>query len=539
MSETMATAGERNVLQIRPVGKASKDFAVVFHADPRDQDRLRDNRRKLELPLENKGVLVIYTGGTIGSAPKDPEDPRSPQVVKPWPELAEAVPPLSATTPQAINFRIDAVAFESPLDSSDMGPMEWNAVAMLLKKYMDSYDGFVIAHGTDTMVYSASALSFMLVNLKKPVILTGSQLSAIGHVRNDAQQNLITAILIANPSYSQIPNVPEVCIFFRDHLLRGNRAIKVDATGYVAYETPNFPALGTAGASISIRGDLLLHASDKDFSVNDKLDTNVINLGVFPGIQDREMLKSILNMPGLKAVVLRTFGAGNTATTPSFLRQLEVAQEKGIVVVNVTQCARGNVQMGLYETSAMLMKYGVISGIDITAEAALTKLMVLLGDERLDPKDIPRLAQENLRGEQSESIFVTPMVQGSVVTLTRRNPTHWFLTEERVRRFEKPVRHAVLVLHSATVRPQGRDRLDINVYINVNKDDELAAGHPNLACAVSRLHTDDGTLVFDVTEAVRHHIDAERKNSFTVQLASAADGELVWSSGELAIYAEV
>lgn len=539
MSDVTSLAGERTVLQIRPVGRPSKDFAVLFHGDPRDQSKLEQNRRSLELPVDNKGVLVIYTGGTIGSAPKDPEDPKSPQVVKPWPELAEAVAALSADTPQAINFKIDAVAFENPLDSSNMGPTEWNAVALLLKKYMDAYEGFVIAHGTDTMVYSASALSFMLVNLKKPVILTGAQLSAIGHVRNDAQQNLITAILIANAKYSQIPNVPEVCIFFRDYLLRGNRAIKVDATGYVAYETPNFPPLGTAGATISIRSDLVLQPSDKDFSLNERLDTNVINVGVFPGIQDREMLKSILSMPGLKAVVLRTFGAGNTATTPGFLRQLEVAQEKKIVVVNVTQCARGVVQMGLYETSAMLMKYGVISGIDITAEAALTKLMVLLGDERLDPNDIPRLAQENLRGEQSESIFVTPMVQSGVVTLTKRNPTHWFLTEDRLRHFEKPVRHAVLVLHSATVRLQGNDRLAINVYINVSKEDELAAAHPNLACAASRLETDDGTLVFDVTEAVRHHMDVERKNSFTVQLGGSAEGELVWSSAELAIYAEV
>ena len=539
MAETISPTGERSILQIRAMGKASKDFAVLFHEDPRDQKKLLENRRKLDLPEENKGILVIYTGGTIGSAPQDPEDPRSPQVVKPWPELAEDVPALSSMSPQAISFRIDAVAFEEPLDSSNMGPMEWNAVAKLLKKYMDSYEGFVIAHGTDTMVYSASALSFMLVNLKKPVILTGSQLSAIGHVRNDAQQNLITAILIANARYSQIPNVPEVCIFFRDKLLRGNRAIKVDATGYVAYETHNFPELGTAGATISINEELLLRPNDKDFDVHDRLDTNVINLGVFPGIQDREMLKSILSMPGLRAVVLRTFGAGNTATNPDFLRQLEVAKEKGIVVINVTQCARGTVQMGLYETSAVLMKYGVISGIDITAEAALTKLMVLLGDERLGPGEVPRLAQEDQRGEQSESIIVTPMRQEEVVTLTKRNSAHWFLTEENIRHLEKPVRHAVLILHSATVRPpDGRDRLDINVYINVSKDDELDPHHTKLACAVSRLPMKDGTLVFNVTEAIRHHLDAQRRNSFTVQLGGMGEGELVWSSGELALYVE-
>jgi len=414
--------------------------------------------------------------------------------------------------------------------------MEWNAVAKLLKQHMDSYEGFVIAHGTDTMVYSASALSFMLMNLKKPVILTGSQLSAIGHVRNDAQQNLITAILIANAKYSQIPNVPEVCIFFGDKLLRGNRAIKMDATGYVAYETHNFPALGTAGASISINAELLLQVNDKDFDVQEKLDTNVINLGVFPGIQDRDMLESILSMPSLKAVVLRTFGAGNTATSPGFLRQLEVAKKRGIVVVNVTQCARGVVQMGLYETSAVLMKYGVISGVDITAEAALTKLMVLLGDERVEPEEVPRLVQENLRGEQSESIFVTPMRQEGVVTLAKRNPTHWFVTEDNIGHLEQ-VKHAVLILHSATVRPvEGNDRLEINVYINVSKDEELVPDHPKLACAVSTLPIEDGTLVFNVTDAVRHHLD-DRRNSFTIQLG-AGEGELVWSSGEIALFAE-
>lgn len=209
------------------------------------------------------------------------------------------------------------------------------------------------------------------------------------------------------------------------------------------------------------------------------------------------------------------------------------------MVINVTQCARGNVQMGLYETSAVLMKYGVISGIDITAEAALTKLMVLLGDERLDSTEVPRRAQQNLRGEQSESIFVTPMNQGEVVTLAKRSTAHWFLTKENIRHVDKPVRHAVLILHSATIRTaEGQDRLEINVYINVPKDEDLASHHPKVACAVSRLPMEDGTLVFDVTDAVRHHLDPHERNSFTVQLGGAGEGELVWSSGELALYVE-
>lgn len=530
-------AGELQELPIRSPRGPTKTFAFRFHRDPRDPDILRRNRSELlHLPADNDGVLVIYSGGTIGSAPKDPEDPKSPQVVKPWPELATQIPSLSADTPDAINFRIDAVAFETPLDSSNMGPTEWIAVATFLKRYMDSYEGFVIAHGTDTMVYSASALSFMLENLKKPVILTGSQLSAIGHVRNDAQQNLITAILIANPRYSQIPNVPEVCIFFRDHLLRGNRALKIDASGYTAYTTPNFPPLGTAGASISIRDELLISRADRAFTVNERLDTNVMDVVVFPGIQETSLLQSVLETGGLRAVILRTFGAGNTPTNPEFLQQLNVARDRGIVVVNVTQCAQGSVEMGLYETSAVLMKYGVISGVDSTPVAALTKLMVLLGDERLAPEEVARRAQENLQGEQSESILVTPMRTEGRVVLRPDRRTHWFLTDENIRPLDKSLfRHASLILHSATVSTDGGDRLNVNVYLNVSSDEDLGEDHPKLACSVSRLPLDDGTLVFDVSNAIRLHLDENRKNSITVELAAEA-GRLEWASAELALY---
>lgn len=540
-----ASAAERSyTLTVRSTNGETTDFPVRFHPDTRDQNRLRENREDLlRIDEENLGVLVIYSGGTIGSAPNDPEDPQSPQVVKPWPELVKHFPPFREENPYALNFPLDAVAFEEPLDSSNMGPTEWNAIARLLKEYMDRYEGFVIAHGTDTMVYSASALSFMLEHLKKPVVLTGSQLSGIGNVRNDAQQNLITAILIANWKYSQIPKVPEVCILFGDQLLRGNRAIKVDASGYAAYETPNYGALGTAGAKIMIHEELVRPTDHQQFSVNERLDTNVMDIVVFPGIQNTELLSRILHIPGLRAVVLRTFGAGNTPTLPpAFLAQLEVAREKNIVVVNVTQCARGGVEMGLYETSAVLMKYGVVSGIDSTPVAALTKLMVLLGDDRLTQAEVAQRVQENLCGEQSESIFVTPMrleaetSNGSRVELSAESPVSRMLTERDLPHLDDDhFRHASLILHSATVIPDARERVDINVYINVSRDETLHGEHEKLACDASRLAIEDGTLVFDVSAAMKKHIDVLRRNAFTVELASPA-GCVSWAGAELALH---
>jgi len=539
-----SAAEEPYTLRVRSAGGGTTDFPVRFHPDCRQQPKLDANReRMLGAAEENKGVLVIYSGGTIGSAPNDPEDPQSPQVVKSWPELVAHFPPFREETPYALNFRLDAVAFEEPLDSSNMGPTEWNAVAQLLKKYMDDYEGFVIAHGTDTMVYSASALSFMLQHLKKPVILTGSQLSGIGNVRNDAQQNLITAILIANWRYSRIPRVPEVCILFGDKLLRGNRAIKVDADGYAAYETPNYGVLGTAGAKIAIHEELVRKPDERQFSVNERLDTNVMDVVVFPGIQSTDLLSRILHLPDLRAVVLRTFGAGNTPTHPEFLAQLDVAREKGIVVVNVTQCAHGSVEMGLYETSAVLMKYGVVSGIDSTPVAALTKLMVLLGDDRLrTAEQVAQRVQEDMCGEQSENIFVTSMGPEAEepgdwrIKLDAASPVARMLTGRDLPALDDDhFRHASLILHSATVVTGEGERADVNVYINVARDEPLHSDHERIACAAPRLAMDDGTLVFDVSTGLKKYVDEGDVNAFTIELASPG-AELSWSGAELALH---
>jgi L-asparaginase len=475
-------------------------------------------------------VLLVYTGGTIGSAPSDVYDRLSPRVVKPWPYLRHAVPAFSGSTPESLNFPIDCVAFERPLDSSNIAPRDWGAMANLLKTFMESYEGFVIAHGTDTMVYSASALSFMLSGLRKPVILTGSQLSAIGHVRNDAQQNLVTALLIANSSYSRIPQVHEVCIFFGNRLLRGNRAIKQDADGFDAYVTPNYPPLGEAGGTILIRTELLRQEDDEPFRVHENIDTNVIDVTVFPGIQDRGILGSILQTPGLKGVVLRTYGAGNMATKRKFLNQLRIAAERAIVVVNVSQCARGAVRMGLYETSALLMEYGVVSGGDITAEAALTKLMVLLGDQSLDRGDVARLVQVSTRGELSESRYVYPLDLPTPGVVSGASPSLRFQTQGNVAKPAGEIRQAALVLHSATVVPvEGSDRVVVDIFVN---------DQPGSALTAAKMATRDGeraTLVFTITDAVRAHLEPNRKNSFCVALGAGVQGRLRWESGELAI----
>ena len=351
----------------------------------------------------NKGVLAIYTGGTIGSMPKDKNDPDSPQVVVPWEEFETKTPQLAE-----LGFRVDCWAFDKPLDSCNIGPREWRRMAETIYEYYGKYEGFVIVHGTDTMVYTASALSFMLVNLQKPVIITGAQRAHLFNVRNDALQNLTTALQIANPKASKIPVVPEVCIFFRDKLLRGNRSRKFDASGYAAYDSPNFKPLGIAGDKIHIDDKLILPVpSDKAFYIRRAMETSVIAFDVFPGIQDSDFASRLLKDSKLKGVILRSYGSGNIPTDPKFLHAFEEATKREVVIQNVSQCAYGMVELGIYETSAMLLDLGMASGVDITPEAALTKLMVALGDEDMASfEDKRNFMQESRAGEQSISIYV-------------------------------------------------------------------------------------------------------------------------------------
>ncbi|MFC2155036.1 asparaginase, partial [Acidobacteriota bacterium] len=292
-----------------------------------------DDPRKNIMPVgtkrnENKGILVIYTGGTIGSIPKDPNDDNSPMIVAKWPEFRAAVEVLNE-----IPFRIDAISFSTPLDSSNIGPQHWIAMAKIIgnQNYYDDYEGFVILHGTDTMVYTASMLSFMLQNVSKPVIITGSQIPVLKKVRNDALQNLVTAIQIANPRYTNIPVVKEVCIFFRDKLLRGNRTRKMDASGYTAFHSPNYPVLGTAGDRIEIE-EKFLRQPRGEFRPVYTLNRNVIIMDLFPGFQERSRIRDLIFDPDIvNAIVLKTYGTGNIPTElPDMLFSLDSGAHQNI-----------------------------------------------------------------------------------------------------------------------------------------------------------------------------------------------------------------
>ncbi|MCF2443614.1 asparaginase [Dyadobacter sp. CY345] len=329
-------------------------------------------------------VLVIYTGGTLGMV----FEAKGKQLVPfNFEQVIEKVPEI-----RRLDFEITFLTLNVPIDSSNMNPEIWIELAKIIGDQYAQYDSFVILHGTDTMAYSASALSFLLEDLNKPVILTGAQLP-IGVARSDARENFITALeLAASVTDDGNPVLSEVCIYFNSRLLRGNRSKKQESSDFNAFHSENYPHLANAGVRIDWNFPFIKpYDEHKNLNIWEKLDTNVAFLKLFPGI-NQQVVHLILNISGLKGIVMETYGAGNAMTDQWFLDAITDAINRNIIIFNVSQCDGGRVSQGHYQTSRYLKQVGVVSGSDITAEAAITKMMYVFGKEVDHAKCIDMLA---------------------------------------------------------------------------------------------------------------------------------------------------
>lgn len=336
-------------------------------------------------------ILLIYTGGTIGMVKNYKTNALS---AFDFDSIKKKIPELNL-----LDCNIKTISFEEPIDSSNMSPIYWVQIAKIIEKHYHKNDGFVVLSGTDTMSYTASAISFMIENLNKPIIFTGSQLP-IGDLRTDAKENLITAIQIASIREGGRSKISEVCLYFEYKLYRANRTTKVSAEQFEAFHSPNYPELGESGVHLIFNENALLSKCDrKNLIIRKNMDANIVILKLFPGICE-EVVKSILEISNLKGVILETYGAGNAPTLDWFKKLIKNAVDKKIPIVNVTQCISGSVIPGHYETSSHLKEIGIINGKDITTESAVAKLKYLIG-EKIPFSNFKKTFETSLRGEMN------------------------------------------------------------------------------------------------------------------------------------------
>jgi L-asparaginase len=353
-------------------------------------------------------VFVLYTGGTLGMVPKDPNNPTSPLKPGTQADLERYLPP-GLQEKLGIDYTMESLTDMDggpvePIDSSNVTSEHWRWIANAISHKYASFDGFVVLHGTDTMAYTSSVLSFMLANLAKPVVVTGSQLP-IAHSRTDAVSNFVNALFVAGSKATDLPLIPEVIVVFAGAVLRGNRVRKMSSSAWQGFDTPNYPHLGTIGEHMRIATEYLRPPADNEtspFYARLDLEDQVADISLFPGIR-AEQLGAILLNPSLKGAVLRTFGSGNAPSREDLLQVISDSVKAGKVIVNITQCPEGMVEAGLYEASSGLLERGVISGLDQTPEAALTKLMSLLANEQT--AEVQAQMQLDLRGEQSANLY--------------------------------------------------------------------------------------------------------------------------------------
>lgn len=451
-------------------------------------------------------VLVLYTGGTIGMAPSDPGNPASPLEPKNANQLKRWLPPNIESL--GIDWKLERLKDESgkylePLDSSDVNSTHWKYMAKAIGDAYEKYDGFVILHGTDTMAYTSSALSFMFVNLAKPVVVTGSQLP-ISNPRTDAIINFVTSLQLAGWRASGLPRIPEVVLCFADVVLRGNRASKLSSSSWRGFESPNEDPLGRIGEHIAIDTSLvraLPDAEQQPFFVQPELNDNVIMIELFPGLRS-DLLEAVFGLEGLRGVVLRTFGAGNGPSTSEFLDPIQRAvDERNLIVVNVTQCPEGKVEAGLYEASSGLLERGVLSGIDMTPEAALAKLMSLL--DNAPRAEIRTQMQVDRAGEMSESMF--DLRYGSPQKVGGRMVFRAASQDGPVSESAAPVgTYSSANLIRAVLRASGvtaKDSEEVRVFVNhPTAGSKTDVSDPRFACV---LRADGTPVANDVTAAIR------------------------------------
>ncbi len=489
-------------------------------------------------PVPPEKVLIVNTGGTICMVHSEPGNPLSPLVpAGSWSDLVKNHPILG---PGVIGVEVDYRQLSELIDSSDIEEKHWREIASIIGTSYHAYSGFVVIHGTDTMCYTASALSFMLENLAKPVILTGSQRPLV-EPRSDAVQNLVTSLQLAAPTAFDYPVIPEVCIFFHDQLLRGNRSRKLSTSGYAGFESPNYPPLAVAGEHVVVNKKAIRGASSSDFFVNTSMDSRVMVLEIFPGFKPT-VLESMIDDHGIgrhqiSGLILKTYGTGNAPGSEAFLSAVEKVCRSGVVVVDITQCPQGMVELGLYEASCGLMNSGVVSGVDMTPEAAVCKLMYLLG-KGWTIDEVKRVMQIDLNGEQSMNIhtmdFGGPGKADPVYCGTALVPGDADLGES---------------FRNATIRLEGVEGIgwslsetgvELELFVNdPGADGGTAKDDPRRAGMV-RVGPKPGGMVevfCDVTAASKRLLRPGRMAS--VSVVSPAGDEVQWTGMKLALHTEV